>query len=109
MEGRIRLFEQDIYAREVEPVIVRRQVGMVFQKSNPFPTMSISENVLVGLKLNGVRDRAVLEERLEKSLEMAALWDEVKDRWDRPRLPFRVANNNGCALPAPWLCSRRCC
>ncbi|PYJ00600.1 MAG: phosphate ABC transporter ATP-binding protein [Verrucomicrobia bacterium] len=82
--GEIRLFGQDIYGRDVEPVIVRRRVGMVFQKSNPFPTMSIAENALVGLRLNGVRNRAVLAERMEKSLVMAALWDEVKDRLDAP-------------------------
>ena len=84
MEGEIRLFDQDIYSREVEPVIVRRRLGMVFQKSNPFPTMSIAENVTVGLRLNGVRARSVLGERMEKSLRMAALWDEVKDRLHAP-------------------------
>jgi len=80
MEGDIRLFGQDIYVKDVEPVIVRRRVGMVFQKSNPFPTMSIGDNVTVGLRLNGTRNRAVLAERTEQSLRMAALWDEVKDR-----------------------------
>jgi phosphate transport system ATP-binding protein len=84
IEGDIRLFEQDIYSKEVEPVIVRRRVGMVFQKSNPFPTMSIGENVVVGLKLNGVRNRVLLAEQTEKSLRMAALWDEVKDRLNAP-------------------------
>ena len=84
IEGQIRLFGQDIYSREVEPVIVRRRVGMVFQKSNPFPTMSIADNVTVGLRLNGLRARSVLRERLEQSLVMAALWDEVKDRLDAP-------------------------
>jgi phosphate transport system ATP-binding protein len=84
MEGRIQLFGQDIYSPEVEPVIVRRRVGMVFQKSNPFPTMSIAENVTVGLRLNGVRDRAVLSRRMRETLEMAALWDEVKDRLAEP-------------------------
>jgi phosphate transport system ATP-binding protein len=86
MEGDIRLFGQDIYSREIEPVIVRRRVGMVFQKSNPFPTMSIAENVTVGLRLNGVRNRSVLMERTEKSLRMAALWDEVKDRLKAPAI-----------------------
>jgi phosphate transport system ATP-binding protein len=86
MEGQIRLFDQDIYGPEVEPVIVRRRVGMVFQKSNPFPTMSIAENVTVGLRLNGVRNRAILAEQMERSLAMAALWDEVKDRLDAPAL-----------------------
>jgi phosphate transport system ATP-binding protein len=80
MEGDIQLFGHDIYSRKVEPVAVRRRVGMVFQKSNPFPTMSIADNVTVGLRLNGMRDRATLTGRMEESLQMAALWDEVKDR-----------------------------
>jgi phosphate transport system ATP-binding protein len=84
MTGEIRLFGDDIYARNVEPVIVRRRVGMVFQKSNPFPTMSVSENVTVGLRLNGIHDRRLLAERTEQSLQMAALWDEVKDRLHAP-------------------------
>ena len=84
MEGDIRLFGDDIYSRGVEPVVVRRRVGMVFQKSNPFPTMSIVENVTVGLRLNGVRDKKILSERTEQSLRMAALWDEVKDRLNAP-------------------------
>jgi phosphate transport system ATP-binding protein len=84
MEGDIRLFDQDIYGKDIEPVIVRRRVGMVFQKSNPFPTMSIGDNVTVGLRLNGIRSRAVLTERTENSLRMAALWDEVKDRLNAP-------------------------
>src|SRR5271170_7825429 len=84
MEGDIRLFGDDIYSRGVAPVVVRRRVGMVFQKSNPFPTMSINENVTVGLRLNGARDRKFLTERTEQSLRMAALWDEVKDRLNAP-------------------------
>jgi phosphate transport system ATP-binding protein len=86
MTGNIRLFGEDIYANDVEPVIVRRRVGMVFQKSNPFPTMSIADNVTVGLRLNGVRNRAALAELTEKSLRMAALWDEVKDRLRAPAM-----------------------
>jgi phosphate transport system ATP-binding protein len=86
MEGKILLFGQDIYGPEVEPVIVRRRVGMVFQKSNPFPTMSISENVVVGLRLNGIRDRKLLARRMEESLKMSALWEEVKDRLDAPAI-----------------------
>jgi phosphate transport system ATP-binding protein len=84
MEGEIRLFGEDIYSRGIEPVVVRRRVGMVFQKSNPFPTMSIADNVTVGLRLNGVRNRAVMAQRMEESLSMAALWDEVKDRLHHP-------------------------
>jgi phosphate transport system ATP-binding protein len=86
MTGEIRLFSDDIYARHVEPVVVRRRVGMVFQKSNPFPTMSITDNVTVGLRLNGLRDRKLLAERMEQSLRMAALWDEVKDRLNAPAI-----------------------
>jgi phosphate transport system ATP-binding protein len=84
LSGRIRLFGEDIYGPRVDATLVRRRVGMVFQKSNPFPTMSIGENVTVGLRLNGVRGRAVLEERMERALRMAALWEEVKDHLDRP-------------------------
>ena len=79
MEGTVLLDGEDLYSANVDPAIVRRRVGMVFQKSNPFPTLSIGENVIVGLRLNGVRDQRFLNERLEKSLRMAALWDEVKD------------------------------
>ena len=82
--GDVRLFGENLYAPNVEPTAVRRRVGMVFQKSNPFPTMSIAENVLVGLRLNGRRDKATLPQRLEESLRMAALWDEVKDTLGRP-------------------------
>ena len=84
LTGSLRLFGADLYSQNVEPAVVRRRVGMVFQKSNPFPTLSIGENVLVGLRLNGVRDRALLQERLEESLRHAALWDEVKDHLNRP-------------------------
>jgi phosphate transport system ATP-binding protein len=86
MEGEIRLFGEDIYARRVEPVIVRRRVGMVFQKSNPFPTMSVADNVTVGLRLNGIHNRKLLAGRTEQSLRMAALWDEVKDRLHAPAI-----------------------
>jgi phosphate transport system ATP-binding protein len=84
IEGQIRLFGQDIHGSEVEPVRVRRRVGMVFQKSNPFPTMSIAENVTVGLRLNGMRNRPLLAERMEQALVMSALWEEVKDRLEAP-------------------------
>ena len=73
-----------LFRKDVDPTVVRRRVGMVFQKSNPFPTMTISENVLVGLRLNGVTDRTFLRQRLEESLRMAALWDEVKDSLSQP-------------------------
>ena len=84
MEGTVLLHGEDLYSETVDPAIVRRRVGMVFQKSNPFPTMTIGENVIVGLRLNGVRNHKFLNERLEKSLRMAALWDEVKDDLHKP-------------------------
>jgi phosphate transport system ATP-binding protein len=84
LDGLILLFGEDVYALHIDPTLVRRRVGMVFQKSNPFPTMTIGENVTVGLRLNGVRSRSVLNEHMEKALRMAALWDEVKDHLDRP-------------------------
>jgi phosphate transport system ATP-binding protein len=70
----------DVYASGVDPVDVRRRVGMVFQRPNPFPTMSIRDNVVAGLKLNGVRGKAELDEVAERSLQGAGLWNEVKDR-----------------------------
>src|ERR687892_353165 len=84
MEGTVLLNGENLYSSTVDPAIVRRRVGMVFQKSNPFPTMTIGENVIVGLRLNGVRNQKFLNERLEKSLRMAALWDEVKDDLHKP-------------------------
>ena len=84
MDGTVLLHGEDLYSKTVDPAIVRRRVGMIFQKSNPFPTMTIGENVVVGLRLNGVRNQKFLNERLEKSLRMAALWDEVKDDLHKP-------------------------
>ncbi len=84
MEGNITLFGDDLYAPTVDPAFVRRRVGMVFQKSNPFPTMSIQDNVVAGLRLNGIRDKAFLNEQMENSLRLAALWDEVKDDLHKP-------------------------
>lgn len=84
VEGQILLFGQDITGKGVEPAAVRRRVGMVFQKSNPFPTMSVADNVTVGLRLNGQRRGSDLAERMEQALVMAALWDEVKDRLQAP-------------------------
>ncbi|CAO5191077.1 phosphate ABC transporter (ATP-binding protein) [Frankia sp. AiPs1] len=84
VEGRVLLDGEDLYGAGMDPVNVRRTVGMVFQRPNPFPTMSIYENVIAGLKLNGVRKKALLDERVEESLKGANLWDEVKDRLNRP-------------------------
>ncbi|MGA5303423.1 phosphate ABC transporter ATP-binding protein PstB [Nucisporomicrobium flavum] len=84
IEGRLTIDDQNIYDADVDVTAVRRMIGMVFQRPNPFPTMSIYENVVAGLKLNGVRKKAVLDEAAEKSLKSANLWDEVKDRLNRP-------------------------
>ena len=77
-EGTVHMGDIDIY-KDASPVEIRRRVGMVFQRPNPFPTMSIYDNVASGLKLNGFRKRAVLDEVVERSLRQAALWEEVKD------------------------------
>jgi phosphate transport system ATP-binding protein len=77
-EGTVMMGDVDIY-KDASPVEIRRRIGMVFQRPNPFPTMSIYDNVASGLKLNGFRKRRVLDEVVEKSLKSAALWDEVKD------------------------------
>lgn len=79
VKGNVRIGDLDIYSRGISPVAIRRRVGMVFQKANPFPTMTIYDNVAAGLKLNGFRNRRVLDEVVERSLRQAALWDEVKD------------------------------
>jgi phosphate transport system ATP-binding protein len=84
VEGKVMLDDQDLYAPGVDPVAVRRTVGMVFQRPNPFPTMSIYDNVAAGLKLNGVKGRKRLDEVVEKSLRGANLWNEVKDRLSKP-------------------------
>jgi len=77
-EGTVRIGDIDIY-KDAAPVEIRRRIGMVFQRPNPFPTMSIYDNVASGLKLNGFRNKRVLDEVVERSLKSAALWDEVKD------------------------------
>ncbi len=79
VEGDVRIGNTDVYDSDTAAVEVRRRVGMVFQKPNPFPTMTIYDNVAAGLKLNGFRNRKQLDEIVERSLRQAALWDEVKD------------------------------
>src|SRR5579864_8466214 len=79
VEGNVQIGEQDVYGSGISPVEVRRRIGMVFQKPNPFPTMSIYDNVAAGLKLNGIRNRQELDEVVERCLKSSALWEEVKD------------------------------
>jgi phosphate transport system ATP-binding protein len=84
VEGTVALNGRDLYAKDVDPVAVRRTVGMVFQRPNPFPTMTIFDNVAAGMRLNGERNKKILAERVEQSLRGANLWNEVKDRLNKP-------------------------
>src|ERR1700690_1373 len=84
VEGTVLLDDENIYAPRIGPVGVRRAIGMVFQRPNPFPAMSIRDNVVAGLKLQGVRNRKLLDDTAEYSLRGANLWDEVKDRLNKP-------------------------
>ncbi len=85
MSGTILLGNQDIYASTQRPTLLRSQVGMVFQRPNPFPTMSIYDNAVSGLRFNGVRRKALLDEAAESSLIAAALWDSVRRPPSRSR------------------------
>jgi phosphate transport system ATP-binding protein len=84
VSGTVLVGDLDVYARDTQPELVRSRVGMVFQRPNPFPTMSIFDNVVAGLRLNGVRSKTVLREAAEAALHHAALWDLVKDRLHSP-------------------------
>ena len=84
VEGSVRLDDEDLYAAGIDPVGVRRTVGMVFQRPNPFPTMSVYDNVAAGLRLNGVKNKKLIAETVEQSLRRANLWNEVKDRLNKP-------------------------
>ena len=84
VKGKVLLDEEDIYGPNIDPVAVRRTVGMVFQKPNPFPTMSIFDNTVAGLRLAGVRKRSELEDAAERALHAANLWIEVRDRLKEP-------------------------
>lgn len=80
VSGRIFLDDADVLSEDVDPVTVRRKIGMVFQRPNPFPTMSVFDNVAAGLRLNGVRDRKLIAEKVEQNLRQAFLLDEIGDR-----------------------------
>lgn len=84
IKGEVFLHDQEIYHSSVDPVLIRRQIGMVFQKPNPFPGLSIFENVAVGLRLAGVKNKTVLSDMIERALKQAALWEEVKDKLHHP-------------------------
>jgi phosphate transport system ATP-binding protein len=82
--GKVLLDDEDVYAPGTDPVLIRRRIGMVFQKPNPFPTMSIYDNVAAGLKLTGMRRGKSLDDLVKNSLQQASLWDEVKDDLRKP-------------------------
>ena len=82
--GDVLLNGENIYGMDVDPVAIRRKIGMVFQKPNPFPALSVMDNVVVGLRLAGIRRRSILREVAERSLRQAALWGEVKDKLHKP-------------------------
>jgi len=84
MSGEVLLDGENIYSASVDPVLIRKRIGMVFQRPNPFPTMSVYDNVAAGFKLNGIRRRAEMDDIVEKSLTQAALWKQVKDRLNEP-------------------------
>lgn len=86
VKGRVLIDDVDIYSKQTDPIYHRRKVGMVFQKPNPFPTMSIYDNAAAGLRLNGVKNKKILDEIVEDSLKMAYLWDEVKSDLKRPAI-----------------------
>jgi len=90
VSGKVLFNGVNIYDKGVDPVMIRRKIGMVFQKPNPFPMMSVYENVAVGLKLNGVKDKKILDAVVRRSLELVDLWDEVKDDLDRSGVSLSV-------------------
>ena len=83
-KGQVILDGIDIYDKSIDPVVIKRRIGMVFQKPNPFPTMSIFDNVAAGLRLNGIKDKKLIKEIVEESLQGAGLWEEVKNELDKP-------------------------
>ena len=91
----------DIYDKDVDVVNIRKKIGMVFQKSNPFPK-SVYENVAYGPKINGIKNKAQLDEIVEVSLRKAAIWEELKDRLTSRLWDFLVVNNNDCVLLELW-------
>ena len=109
VEGKVMLDDQDLYASNVDPVTVRRTVGMVFQRPNPFPTMSIYDNVAAGLRLNGVKGKKKLDEVVEKSLTAPTSGTRSRTGSASPAPASPVASSSGSASRGPSRWSRRCC
>ena len=106
--GEVDFNGENIYAPSVDVTWLRSRIGMVFQKANPFP-MSIYDNIAYGPRTHGVRNRAKLDEIVERSLRYAAIWDEVRTGSKRARSAFPADSSRGSALPARLPSSRRCC
>ena len=104
--GTIRISDIDIYNKDVDVIELRKHVGMVFQKSNPFPK-SIYENIAYGMRIQGVKKRSELDETVESSLRGAALWDEVKDRLNKSALGYLEASNNAYVSLELWRLNQR--
>ena len=99
IEGTIKLFGENIYDK-MDVNILRKRVGMVFQKPNPFP-ISIYDNIAYGPRTHGIKEKHILDEIVEESLKKAAIWDEVKDRLKSRRWVFQAVSSKGFALPEP--------
>jgi phosphate transport system ATP-binding protein len=108
VEGEMLLNGEPVYAPNVDVIELRKRMGMVFQKPNPFP-MSIFENVVYPLRIDGENRKSVLQEACEKSLRAAAIWDEVKDRLKESLWVCRAGSSSGCASRARSSPSPRCC
>ena len=106
--GSVKFRGEDIYATGTEVCELRRRVGMVFQKPNPFP-MSIYDNVVYGPRTYGIRKKSELDDIAEQSLRDAAIWDEVRDRLKETRSGFRAGSSRGCVSHGRLPQSRRCC
>ena len=114
VRGSIRVGELDVYGPNTQPKLVRSKIGMVFQRPNPFPTMSIVDNVTSGLRFNGVRDKKLLKDSAESALRHAALWDTVKDRLNEPAIKLsggqqqRLSSANTAVEPEVLLMDEPC-
>jgi phosphate transport system ATP-binding protein len=97
----------NIYDKSIDPAIIRQCIGMVFQKPNPFPTMSIFNNVASGLKLSGIRDRKLISEVVEEALRGAVLWDEVKNELGKPGMSLSVGSSSDYLLLELLRCNQK--
>jgi phosphate transport system ATP-binding protein len=110
VEGKVVIDGQDLYGSDIDPVDVRRQIGMVFQRPNPFPTMSIYDNVVAGVRLNSTKlKKSEMDDLVERSLKGANLWNRSRTVSTAPAPACPGASSSGCASPAPSRSSPRSC